>query len=76
MKIISVSWIYENVNTEPRMITNAVIEDDNGYGWVYDWEAPRQLRLPEADEDNPNNGYVANSFDEAILVLKEGGYIE
>ena len=73
MKIYGIDFILDE--QWGQVITNALIEDDSGYGWVYNCELARQLRLPEADEDNPTNGYTVNSFDEAILKLRDEGYI-
>ena len=55
-------------------IIKATIIDDNGYEWVYDREAKRELRTPNSDSV-PNNGHTMSSFDEALIWLKEGGYI-
>lgn len=65
-----------------KTITNAVITDNNGVIWEYDTysyqSGHRELRVPEADGEftEPHeNGYDARSFDEALLILVDGGYI-
>lgn len=46
--------------------------DNNGYQWIWDGE---RVYLPEA-ENVENNGYPAESPNEAIQALINGGYIE
>ena len=67
-----------------KTITNATITDDNGVTWEYDayayTDGHRELRIPEADKEYPEehqaeNGYDARSIDEALLILVDGGYI-
>ena len=82
MNIQITNWIDDRYNG--RVITNATIEDENGATWEYDKysyiDGHRELRIPGADDDYPEehqseNGYDARSFDEALLILCEGGYI-
>jgi len=67
-----------------RTVTHATITDSNGYIWEYDAYAyqsnHRELRIPAADKEFPEehqneNGYDARSLDEALLTLMDGGYI-
>jgi len=82
MNIEICGWIDDEYNG--RTITNATIIDANGATWEYDayayQTAHRELRVPAADNDYPEehqneNGYDARSIDEALLILTEGGYI-
>ncbi len=57
-------------------IIRANIRDDHGWTWVFDLEKTRSLRIPEADDDTPDNGFSIDSFAEAIIWLQEGGYID
>ena len=82
MKILNVTWIDDRYTG--RTITNAQLLDSYDVLWEYDKHAyqtgHRELRVPEADKEFPEehqleNGYDARSFDEVLLILKEGGYI-
>lgn len=56
------------------------IKDSLGFIWFWDG---RRVYMPECDEifaleglDPEENGYPANTFEEAINVLKDGGYLD
>ena len=75
-------WINDKCNK--RTITSATITDDNGIVWEYDAYSyvsnRRELRIPVADKELPEeyqseNGYDARSLDEALLILLWEGYI-
>ena len=74
MKIDKIEWDYD-IDCA-KHIMYAIITDSNGYVWEYDTSQERQLRVPEADEEIEDNGYYCYSFSEAVIALKEGGYIE
>jgi len=55
-------------------ITKARIQDVNGYWWVYDYYADKQLDI-EWCLDVEDSGYWCDSFEEAVLLLDEMGYL-
>lgn len=50
------------------------IIDDEGYEWRWS-RAQKRVYMVEA-EDTPQNGYYANSWENALRELVRGGYIE
>lgn len=50
--------------------------DNSGMFWYFDG---KKIRLALADVDSPKdaeeNGYYADNFEDALRVLKDGGYI-
>ena len=82
MNIIISGW--KDDEYHGRTITEATITDSQGVDWLYDAYSyvtgHRELRIPEADSEFPEehqneNGYPCSSFDEAILSLVEMGFI-
>ena len=72
MKILS--YNFEPTKENGLVINYALIEDNESVIWVYDSTLDRQLRVPYVNEPT-DNGWWANSFDEAIILLKKEGYI-
>jgi len=58
-------------------ITKARIQDVNGYWWVYDYYADKQLDIEWGlfPKDVEDSGYWCDSFEEAVLLLDEMGYL-
>jgi hypothetical protein len=64
------------VKTSPVKILTIRFEDGNGYTWI--WDLPNEwldIVYPEGEEREPGSGYPAETWDEVLKIMKEGGFI-
>ena len=74
MNVYDIELYTEAGGFAQQFIRFAKMRDALGYEWVYDSSRSRELRMPEAD-NMEGNGYYAESFEQAIVILVDGGYI-
>lgn len=70
------NWQQQYAKLVSALENEMYVFDDNGEFWYFDGE---KIRLALADVDSPKdateNGYFADDFEDALKVLKDGGYI-
>ena len=74
MNVYDIELYEESGGYARQFVRFARMRDALGYEWVYDSSRSRELRMPETDS-TPQNGYYAESFEQAIVILINGGYI-
>ena len=74
MNVYDIEIYTESGGFAQQRINYAKMRDALGYEWVYDTSYARELRMPATDS-TPQNGYYAESFEQAVVILIDGGYI-